>query len=145
MKNRWKALAGVAVAAALVVAPLMATGAVATNDDGGQKVFVCKYVGTPGAGETLQGGGNPISVSVNSIKSKFTGGVVTVGSFFGDAQGRSFVLAFNTGQAAPDKSACGAPNTPQDFPIPAAFNAAPLGADCAIAGSFDTSFLGEPV
>src|SRR4029078_2879368 len=31
------------------------------------KVFVCKYVGTPGADERLQTGDNPISVSVNAI------------------------------------------------------------------------------
>lgn len=60
------------------------------------KVFVCKYVGTPGLNETLQTGQNPISVSQNSIKD-FQG----VGSSFNDAQGRSFVVAFDTGQPEP--------------------------------------------
>jgi hypothetical protein len=59
-------------------------------------VFVCKYVGTPGVDETLQTGQNPISVSISSI-SGFPG----VGGFFADAQGRSLVLAFDTGQDAP--------------------------------------------
>ncbi len=72
-------------------------------DDGEcfKKVFVCKYVGTPGFNERLQTGNNPISVSVNSIKD-FQG----VGSYFNDAQGRSFVLAFDEGQAEPDVSNC---------------------------------------
>jgi hypothetical protein len=55
-----------------------------------KKVFVCKYVGTPGINERLQTGDNPISVSVNSIK-PFNG----VGSYFADAQGRSYVLSFD--------------------------------------------------
>ncbi|MFY9227700.1 MAG: hypothetical protein WAO28_00005, partial [Candidatus Microsaccharimonas sp.] len=33
-----------------------------------KKVFVCKYVGTPGVDERLQTGNNPISVSVNAIQ-----------------------------------------------------------------------------
>jgi len=55
-----------------------------------KKVFVCKYVGTPGVDERLQTGQNPISVSVNAIKD-FHG----IGSYFNDAQGRSYVLAFD--------------------------------------------------
>lgn len=66
-----------------------------------RKVFVCKYVGTPGIDERLQTGQNPISVSVNAIPN-FQG----VGSFFADAQGRSFVLAFDEGQEEPDASEC---------------------------------------
>lgn len=56
------------------------------------KVWVCKYVGTPGVDETLKEGKNPITVSSNA----------TVGTYFNDAQGRSYVLAEqteeNTGQ-----------------------------------------------
>jgi len=63
-----------------------------------KKVFVCKYVGTPGVDERLQTGQNPISVSVNSIKD-FHG----IGSFFNDAQGRSYVLAFDVSGQAPKK------------------------------------------
>jgi LPXTG-motif cell wall-anchored protein len=78
---------------------LTATAASATS---AEKVFVCKYVGTPGVDETLQTGQNPISVSVNSI------GVdpVVIGSYFNDAHGRSYVLAFDTGQDEPDVSQC---------------------------------------
>lgn len=59
------------------------------------KVFVCKYVGTPGVDEQLQTGDNPISVSVSA-----TGGA-EVGSFFADGQNRSFVLAVDDGQEEP--------------------------------------------
>ena len=37
--------------------------------DNAGKVFVCKYVGTPGVNERLQTGDNPIDVSINSIPS----------------------------------------------------------------------------
>lgn len=66
-----------------------------------KKVFVCKYVGTPGIDERLQTGQNPISVSVNAIND-FQG----VGSYFNDAQGRSFVLAFDEGQEEPSVDEC---------------------------------------
>ncbi len=65
------------------------------------KVFVCKYVGKPGVDERLQTGNNPISVSSNSIRN-YRG----VGSWFNDAQGRSYVLAVDTGQPKPPVSQC---------------------------------------
>ncbi len=61
------------------------------GNNGGLKVFVCKYVGTPNVDERLQTGNNPISVSVNAIPN-YQG----VGSYFADAQGRSYVLAVDT-------------------------------------------------
>ncbi len=72
------------------------------------KVLICKYVGTPGVNETLQTGQNPISVSQNAI-ANFQG----VGSSFNDAQGRSFVVAFDTGQ---DEPTCPSP-TPNNPPV----------------------------
>ena len=71
------------------------------------KVFVCKYVGTPGADERLQTGDNPISVSVNAIP-----GGASVGAYFADAQGRSYVLAYDVGQPEPDVSGCPQPDVP---------------------------------
>ncbi len=71
------------------------------EDECFKKVFVCKYVGTPGIDERLQTGNNPISVSVNSIA-----GPVVVGAYFNDAQGRSFVLAFDEGQQEPSVDDC---------------------------------------
>lgn len=60
------------------------------------KVFVCKYVGKPFVDERLQTGQNPISVSVNALD-----GPPVLGQFFEDAQGRSVVIAFDTGQPEP--------------------------------------------
>lgn len=73
------------------------------------KVFVCKYVGTPGEDERLQTGQNPISVSSNAIKD-FQG----VGSYFNDAHGRSYVLAIDEGQEEPDVSECPQPEPPEE-------------------------------
>lgn len=76
-----------------------------------KKVFVCKYVGKPGVDEVLQSGNNPISVSVNAIRD-YNG----VGSYFNDAQGRSYVLAEDTrtggGQEGePSVDSCPVPST----------------------------------
>jgi hypothetical protein len=78
--------------------------AYAASDVG--KVYVCKYVGTPGVDERLQTGQNPIEVSVNAIKD-YAG----VGSYFNDAQGRSFVLA--TVPQDPEPTASDCPGGPQ--------------------------------
>jgi hypothetical protein len=88
------------------------------NNGNNTKVFVCKYVGTPGVDERLQTGNNPISVSVNAIKD-YKG----VGSYFVDAQGRSFVLAEDTrtggGQEGePSADQCPAPVVPDDSDSP---------------------------
>src|SRR5687767_9583404 len=73
------------------------------------KVFVCKYVGTPNKDERLQTGQNPISVSSNSIKD-YAG----VGSSFNDKQGRSLVIAEDTGQAEPKCPTNSVVNNPSD-------------------------------
>ena len=79
-----------------------------------KKVYVCKYVGTPGQNERLQTGGNPINVSVNAIQN-FQG----IGSYFNDQQGRSFVVAWDSGDGQePPVSMCPAP-APDVIPIPA--------------------------
>jgi hypothetical protein len=57
----------------------------------GLKVWVCKYVGTPGDDERLKEGKNPIEVSANSAD-KPKDGEVFVGDQFADAQGRSVVV-----------------------------------------------------
>lgn len=74
------------------------------------KVFVCKYVGSPGINETLQTGQNPISVSLNAIPDG-TG----VGDSFADQHGRSLVIAFDEGQDEPE---CPAPTPPEEEPEP---------------------------
>ena len=61
------------------------------------KFFVCKYVGTPGQNETLQTGQNPISVNGNALPDG-----TAIGDSFADAQGRSYVVAEDTGQDEPE-------------------------------------------
>ena len=78
------------------------------------KVFVCKYVGTPGINERLKAGQNPISVDIHSIDEykTFEGDIDTlVGAHFADAQGRSFVLAVDRGQPVPPVSDCPSPSS----------------------------------
>jgi uncharacterized repeat protein (TIGR01451 family) len=113
--RRLGVFAGLTVVAALAV--VSATSAsvdvgnsgssVVVRTSGEGKVFVCKYVGTPGVDERLQTGDNPISVSVNAIPAG-----ASIGAYFADKQGRSFVLAFDTGQDEPDVSECPQPEVP---------------------------------
>jgi hypothetical protein len=106
MKLRNK-VGAVLIAAGLIVAAGSAT-AFAKAPKTSHKVFVCKYVGKPGVNERLKAGKNPISVDSDA----------TVGTYFNDAQGRSFVLAKDEGQPAPDVSACPAPDVPTPDPTP---------------------------
>ena len=59
--------------------------------DADSKVWVCKYVGTPGDDERLKEGKNPIGVSGHSVD-KDKDGQVFVGDQFADAQGRSVIV-----------------------------------------------------
>lgn len=70
------------------------------------KYFVCKYVGTPNVDERLQTGNNPISVSGNALPNG-----TQVGDSFADAQGRSYVVAEDTGQDEPE---CPVPDNPPE-------------------------------
>jgi len=106
-EGRWNKLAAASAITAVVGAGVMLF---ALNPAQGNakpaaaptKVYICKFVGTPGVNETLQTGQNPIDVSVNAVKED----PIVVGSFFNDKQGRSYVLAFDTGQPKPPRSAC---------------------------------------
>ena len=118
VRRRVLALAGVTAAAGTVMV-LSSLGSSATAAPAAvapaAKYFVCKYVGKPGVNERLQTGNNPIDVSGNAIGEN----PVVVGSFFNDAQGRSFVLAQDTGQRKPPRSACPAPEGPPPSSTPA--------------------------
>ena len=115
--RRLGVLAGLMVVAALAVVSTTSASVdvgnsgssvvVNTSDAEKGKVFVCKYVGTPGVDERLQTGDNPISVSVNAIP-----GGASVGAYFADAHGRSYVLAYDVGQPEPDVSGCPQPDVP---------------------------------
>ena len=73
------------------------------------KVFVCKYVGTPGVDERLQTGDNPIWVDITSLAN-----FVALGDFFNDEQGRSVAIAFDTGQPEPAVAECPTAPSPDD-------------------------------
>jgi hypothetical protein len=90
---------------------LVAVTASATQPNStSKKVFVCKYVGKPGVDERLQTGQNPISVSVHAIQHNGWNGMLP--GWFSDAQGRSYVIAYDNGQAKPDASTCPKPEVP---------------------------------
>lgn len=72
------------------------TGDVTTQEDEAKKVFVCKYVSTP---EEREIASHIISVSVANKEYK-------PGDLFVDAQGTSFVLAFDNGQPKPSIDEC---------------------------------------
>lgn len=101
MNRRNSIIAAVIV---LVLLILVATASAAPAP----KFFVCKYVGTPGQDETLQTGQNPISVSGNALPNG-----TQVGDSFADAQGRSHVIAEDTGQEEPE---CPEPENPPEPP-----------------------------
>ncbi|HWT39709.1 MAG TPA: hypothetical protein VN081_00290 [Dongiaceae bacterium] len=106
MFNLKKRKTGSAMAAVTVIAGLVTLGlglaspanAAPSNQtmqsnvhmgDGGNTdtwVFVCKYVGKPGVDERLKDGKQPIRVKSSA----------TVGTWFNDAQGRSYVLDIST-------------------------------------------------
>jgi hypothetical protein len=95
---------------------IAAVGLVGLSDpahaaSGNEKVWVCKYVRTPGGYELLKNGKNPIEVSSNSINPK---GPVNVGDKFPDAQGFSQVV--QVGGADPGIGACS--TTPPTPPPP---------------------------
>ena len=96
------------LAVALMAAASMLAASVATATSEVHKVFVCKYVGKPGVDERLQTGNNPISVDSNA----------TVGTWFNDAQGRSYVLAVDDTPPGPEGdpsvSECPAPQGPTE-------------------------------
>lgn len=79
------------------------------------KVVVCKWVGTPGDGEVLQTGDNPIVVSVNALEGKGFDG--TFPFEFEDAQGRSVAIRYSENpQDKGDISECTSDESPTPTP-----------------------------
>jgi LPXTG-motif cell wall-anchored protein len=91
-------------------------GAGNNNSSDNDKVFVCKYVGTPHVDERLQTGQNPISVSTHAIQHNDWDGQVP--GWFSDAHDRSYVLAYDVGQPEPDVDACPMPEGPTKITPP---------------------------
>ena len=87
----------------LLIAAGFATLTGPASADPADKVYVCKYVGTPGVDEVLQTGNNPIEVSVSAIPTYDPENPLQdeaaelVGDEFIDGQGRSIVIAVSAG------------------------------------------------
>src|SRR5918994_634145 len=84
-------LLSISAAAPIAAVGLVAFSAPAHAAPASSRVWVCKYVGTPGVDERLQTGNNPIRVSGNAAD-KDNDGQVFVGDQFADAQGRSIIV-----------------------------------------------------
>ncbi|WP_062311293.1 hypothetical protein [Demequina rhizosphaerae] len=83
MLRKTLVVAAVAALTMMMSSPAGATsGDTQPGNDGVHKVWVCKYSGTPYVDEVLKPGKNPIAVD----------GSATVGTYFKDGQGQSFVL-----------------------------------------------------
>jgi LPXTG-motif cell wall-anchored protein len=96
------------------------------------KSYVCKYITTPGDGEVLQTGQNPIWVDNSSLSGKDE--EVNVGDSFSDAQGRSVVIVANTPKLDPEPGLGDCEGTP---PTPVLFSFSdPVPPTCEEAGSF---------
>jgi hypothetical protein len=94
------------------------------------KVVVCKWVGTPGDGEVLQTGDNPIVVSVNALEGKGFDG--TFPFEFEDAQGRSVAIRYSENpQDKGDISECTSDESPTPTTPPPTSPHADVDADVA--------------
>jgi hypothetical protein len=117
--QRHRRLLSLAAATGIATVGLVGLSTPAHAADGNVKVWVCKYVRTPGGFELLKGGKNPIEVSANSVNNK---GPVNVGDKFPDAQGFSVVVqvegadpgvgACSTTPPPPPPGTPGTPGTP---------------------------------
>jgi len=105
----FKKVSVVIVATVLLVAGLAVGGSASGHE---QKVWVCKFVGTPGVDEVLKKGNDGlIEVSPNSLNPH---GPVAVGDEFPDKHGRSVVVQI--GGTKPDASVCTPTPTPEPEP-----------------------------
>ena len=126
-----------AIFAVVVPVTLISVGSSPANGDPdpGKKVYVCKYVGTPGVDERLQTGQNPIEVSVNAAElSSWDGQSFGV---FVDAHDRSYVLGFVPMTPEPTAADCPGPDNPPDeetIPVPELAELDPCGPDNAVYG-----------
>lgn len=109
-RSRWVRVAGGALAAGAalaLVAGVGAAGAAPSTASEPHKSYVCKYVATPGEGERLQKGNNPIWVDNHSLLGY--DGPVRVGQEFKDGQRRSVVIVANTVKLKPEPSIADCP------------------------------------
>ena len=116
-------LLSISAATTIAAVGLVVLSAPAHAADANSKVWVCKYVGTPGEDEVLKEGKNPIKVSGNSVD-KDKDGQIFVGDQFADAQGRSVVVQI--GGEDPGSDIC-SPTPPAVIPPTTAPTARPTG------------------
>jgi len=116
-------LLSISAATTIAAVGLVALSAPAYAADANSKVWVCKYVRTPGGDEVLKSGKNPIEVSGHSVD-KDKDGQVFVGDQFADAQGRSVVVQI--GGEDPGSDIC-SPTPPAVIPPTTAPTARPTG------------------
>src|SRR5215211_7945739 len=90
-RSATRRLLSTSAAATIAVIGLVALSAPAHAADANSKVWVCKYVRTPGGDEALKEGKNPIKVSGHSVDQD-KDSQIFVGDQFADAQGRSVVV-----------------------------------------------------
>src|SRR5918993_3712580 len=102
-----------AATATMATLGLVAFSAPAHAAPTSSRVWVCKYVGTPGVDERLQTGNNPIRVSGNAADED-NDGQVFVGDQFVDAQGRSVIVQIEGED--PGIEACSPTPPPTDGP-----------------------------
>jgi hypothetical protein len=112
LRSAARRLLSISAAATIAAVGMVALSAPAHAADADSKVWVCKYVGTPGDDERLKEGKNPIRVSGHSVD-KDKDGQVFVGEQFADAQGRSVVVQIEGEE--PDADIC-SPTPPPVVP-----------------------------
>lgn len=100
-------------AAGLASIGLVAVTTPAFAADANSKVWVCKYVRTPGGQEVLKSGKNPIEVSGHSVD-KDKDGQVFVGDQFADGQELSVIVQIGGDDPGPGICAPTPPVTPEN-------------------------------
>ena len=100
-------------AAGLASIGLVAVTTPAFAADANSKVWVCKYVRTPGGQEVLKAGKNPIEVSGHSVD-KDKDGQVFVGDQFADGQELSVIVQIEGDDPGPGICAPTPPVTPEN-------------------------------
>jgi hypothetical protein len=115
LKSAARRLLSVSAAATIAAVGLVALSAPAHAADADSRVWVCKYVRTPGGNEELKSGKNPIEVSGHSVD-KDKDGQVFVGDQFADAQERSVVVQIEGEDPGADICAPTPPPVPPTTP-----------------------------
>jgi hypothetical protein len=115
LRSAARRLLSISAAATIAAVGLVALSAPAHAAPATSKVWVCKYVRTPGGNEVLKSGKNPIEVSGNSVD-KDKNGQIFVGDEFADAQELSVVVQI--GGEDPGEEICSPTSSPTSSPAP---------------------------